>query len=253
MRCKPVFMLIGVAIAISILLKFTVFNSTTQKLTVSCNLDSCNSPSVIVLHGLVRSAASMNKMSQALNRAGYHVCNIQYPSRKYGIKQLAIDFVYPEINKCLPNTTSEINFVTHSMGGIILRQLAQTTDLKIHRAVMLSPPNQGSELVDKLKVVPLFAIINGQAGLSLGTELESVPNTLGRINFSTGIITGDRSHNLFYSYLIPGADDGKVAINRARVEGMQDFLIVPYSHSFIMNKDIVIQKTIQFLQSEKFN
>ncbi len=78
-------------------------------------------------------------------------------------------------------------------------------EFNIGHAVMLSPPNKGSELVDKLNIIPFFKLINGEAGLSLGTEINSVPNSLGRVNFDLSAIIGDRSYNPFYSYLIPGA------------------------------------------------
>lgn len=205
-----------------------------------------------MLHGLVRSSDSMNKVSQALNTSGYDVCNVQYPSRKYSVVELAQDFVYPAIQKCFEHTDEPLNFVTHSMGGIVVRQLATLTDLKLGRVVMLSPPNHGSELVDKLKGIPFFKLINGEAGLSLSTEATSVPNSLGRVMFETGIIVGNKSFNPIYSALIPGEDDGKVSVESAKVTGMKDFLIVPYSHSFIMNKDDVIQETISFLKHGQF-
>ena len=249
---KQIIFLSITAIAILLWLKFFIFKGKSQKLTANCNIEVCRDRSVVVLHGLVRSSASMNKISRALNAAGYTVCNIQYPSRRYSIEKLAVNWVYPEIEKCLPNLEQKLDFVTHSMGGIIVRQLAQSTDIKINRVVMLSPPNQGSELVDKLKEIPFFKLINGEAGLSLGTEENSVPNRLGRVNFETGVIIGDRSYNLLYSYLITGADDGKVSVERARVEGMKDFLVVPYSHSFIMNGETAIEQTINFLKSGNF-
>lgn len=93
---------------------------------------------------------------------------------------------------------------------------------------------------------------NGEAGLSLVTTPNSAPNSLGAVNFETGIITGDRSYNPFYSYLIPGADDGKVAVSRAKVSGMKDFIIIPHSHSFIMNSDVAIAQTINFLKHGEF-
>lgn len=211
-----------------------------------------NAPQVTVLHGLVRSSSSMNKVSQALKNSGYEVCNVQYPSRKYSVVELADEFVYPAIQKCFEHTDQPINFVTHSMGGIVVRQLATLTELKISRVVMLSPPNHGSELVDKLQSIPFFKRINGEAGLSLGTETTSVPNSLGEVMFEAGIIVGNKSYNPIYSALIPGEDDGKVSIESAKVAGMKDFLIVPYSHSFIMNKDYVIQQTISFLKYGQF-
>lgn len=244
--------LMGMAIASVILLKLLITQNITQKLIAPCHDHLCSNQ-VVVLHGLVRSSASMNKISQALNAAGYTVCNLQYPFRKHSIKTIALDFVVPEIKKCLPNFEQPINFVTHSMGGIIVRELGRSTKLKINRTVMLSPPNHGSELVDKLKVIPLFKLINGEAGLSLGTKVNSIPNTLGAVDFETGIIVGDRSYNPIYSYLIPGIDDGKVSIASARVEGMKDLLIVPQSHSLIMNSELVIEQTINFINSGKFN
>jgi len=228
----------------------------TQKLIAECDAETnCQQKTAVVLHGLVRSSASMSKMAQALQQVGYDVCNIQYPSRKHSIKKLAVDFVEPEVTKCLGkrNRNSNIDIVTHSMGGIIVRQLDKSSNLKINRVVMLSPPNHGSELVDQLKIFPFFELINGEAGLSLGTDVDSVPNTLGETNFEVGIIIGNKSLNPLYSYLILGADDGKVSVASAKLPQMQDFLIVPHSHSFIMNNDEVIEQTINFLEYGKFN
>jgi len=193
----------------------------------------------------------MNKVSQALSTSGYDVCNVQYPSRKHSVAKLAQDFIYPAIQKCF-EIDEPVNFVTHSMGGIVVRQLIPSTDMKINRVVMLSPPNHGSELVDKLKIIPFFKLINGEAGLSLGTEATSIPNSLGKVTFETGIIIGNKSFNPFYSALIPGEDDGKVSVESAKVSGMTDFLIVPHSHSFIMNKNDVIQQTLNFLKHGQF-
>ena len=241
--------------AISILFKFFFFKGTTKKLEAICDKkQQCPTISkVVVLHGLVRSSNSMNKVSQALSNSGYEVCNVQYPSRKHSVAKLAQNLVYPTIKQCF-EINEPLNFVTHSMGGIVARQLAASTDLdlKISRVVMLSPPNHGSELVDKLNVVPFFKLINGEAGLSLGTEPKSVPNSLGKVTFETGIIVGNKSFNPIYSALIPGEDDGKVSVESAKVAGMKDFLVLPHSHSFIMNKNDVIQQTISFLKHGKF-
>ena len=243
-----------IVLSVNILLKLFLFRGATQKLVAKCDPESrCKQQPVVVLHGLVRSAASMAKISRAINNEGYAVCNVQYPSRKKPIAELAVDFVYPEIKQCFPNTQQPLNFVTHSMGGIIVRQLAKSTDLNINRVVMLSPPNQGSELVDKLQIIPIFKFINGEAGLSLNTKPDSVPNALGQVDFELGIVTGNKSLNPLYSYIIPGEDDGKVGVNRAKIARMNDFLVVPQSHSFIMNNDAAIEQTLNFLDRGKFN
>lgn len=208
---------------------------------------------VVLLHGLARTAGSMDSMSKTLSKAGYQVCNIDYPSRKYRIEKLTSEFVVPEIQHCFGDALTHVHFVTHSLGGIIVRQLAaEHQQINIGRVVMLSPPNQGSEVVDKLGTWGLFEWINGPAGKQLGTTEEAVPNQLGPATFELGIITGNRSINLILSTLIPGPDDGKVSIKNARLDGMQDFLVVGQTHPFIMANDTVQSQTLHFLQNGHF-
>lgn len=208
---------------------------------------------VVVLHGLARSSASMGRMARSLEAAGFNVCNVAYPSRRHAIAILATDFVAPEISRCFPAGNIPIHFVTHSVGGIVVRDLAASGAFQnFGRVVMLSPPNQGSEVVDKLGHLWLFKAINGPAGAELGTGPDAVPQQLGPAPFEVGVITGTRTINPFLSMLIPGSDDGKVAVERARLEGMRDFLVVEASHPFIMNNRTAIAQTIHFLRFGSF-
>ncbi len=208
---------------------------------------------VVLLHGLARTAGSMDSMEKNLSKAGFRVCNIDYPSRKHRIEKLTSEFIVPDIQKCFGDALTPVHFVTHSLGGIIVRQLAaEHQQIKIGRVVMLSPPNQGSEVVDKLGTWGLFEWINGPAGKQLGTTEEAVPNQLGPATFELGIITGNRSINLILSTLIPGPDDGKVSIKNAQLDGMQDFLVVGQTHPFIMANDTVQSQTLHFLQNGHF-
>lgn len=214
---------------------------------------SSNGETVVVLHGLARSSASMSHMVRALEKTGYHVCNISYPSRDHSIEVLTTQFVAPAVRACLSNKTDKAHFVTHSMGGVIVRQLAKSaTDLRIGRVVMLSPPNHGSEVVDKLGQLSLFRAINGPAGLQLATREDSVPRSLGSASFDVGIITGSRTINPFLSLLIPGEDDGKVSIESAKLEGMTGFCVMPATHPFIMKNKSVIEQTLAFLAKGRF-
>ena len=195
----------------------------------------------------------MSRMTRSLEAAGYHVCNVPYPSRKHSIEVLASDFVAPAVRACRSNESETVHFVTHSLGGIIVRQLAKSeADLKIGRVVMLSPPNHGSEVVDKLGTLSLFALINGPAGLQLATGEEYVPRSLGPASFDVGVITGSRTVNPILSLLIPGDDDGKVSIESAKLEGMKDFCVIPSSHTFIMNNKRAIAQALAFLAEGKF-
>jgi len=208
---------------------------------------------VIVLHGLGRSNRSMDKMAEALTAAGYRVYNELYPSREKTIEELSMDAVPAGLSWCAVGPGEKVHFVTHSMGGIMLRfYLEQESIPALGRVVMLSPPNQGSELVDRLSGWPGFGLVAGVAGYQLGTGPESLPLKLGPADFEVGIIAGNRSFNPVYSSLVDGEDDGKVAPDEARLEGMSDFLVVPSSHSFIMNSDEVIAQSLHFLEHGKF-
>src|ERR1017187_1022949 len=208
---------------------------------------------VILLHGLCRTSRSMVKMEHALTNAGYKVRNVDYPSRTASIQKLADDAIGKAVNDCRQDGATKINFVTHSLGGILVRSyLARYSIPNLGRVVMLAPPNQGSEVVDKLGSWWAFQNLNGPAGKELGTDKNSTPNKIGPANFCVGVIAGDRSINWINSLLIPGRDDGKVSIERTKLAGMTDHIVIPTAHPFIMRNREAIRQTIQFLRTGSF-
>jgi triacylglycerol lipase len=209
---------------------------------------------VILLHGLCRTSRSMVKMERALTDAGYQVRNVDYPSRTASVQTLADDAIGKVVGECQRDGATKIDFVTHSLGGILVRSyLARHKIPTLGRVVMLAPPNQGSEVVDKLGWLFLFKWINGPAGNELGTDKNSAPDKLGPANFPVGIIAGDRSINWINSLLIAGADDGKVSVERTKLAGMTDHIVIHATHPFIMKNREVIRQTIQFLRNGNFD
>lgn len=208
---------------------------------------------VILLHGLGRTDWSMIRMSNALSRAGYGVENLGYPSTEYSIDHLAENQLAPALERCCSGERGKVHFVTHSMGGIVLRYYLETHELEhLGRVVMLSPPNQGSEVADWVAENEMLQRLVGPSVEQLGTEPTSVPNQLGPVDFELGIIAGDRTLNPLFSRIIPGIDDGKVAVESAKVDGMADFLVVPHSHTYIMLQEDVIDQVVHFLLNGEF-
>ena len=197
----------------------------------------------------------MDSMQQHLLAAGYHTVNLGYPSTRASIEEIVAAHFPPALKRCQQFSPSRVHFVSHSLGGIVLRSYFKENELdNMGRVVMLSPPNQGSEAADSLKDWWLYRWINGPAGQQLTTAKDSIPNRLGPVDYSVGVITGDRYFFFDYwlSTIIPGADDGKVSIASSRLEGMDDFLVVHKSHPFIMDDAYVQEETLHFIQNGVF-
>lgn len=208
--------------------------------------------SVIVVHGLGRTPASMAILVSRLKSAGFRVVSFGYPSTSEPMEAL-VDRLRAEVARCCGDEKQTVHFVTHSMGGVLVRSyLSRQPQAHSGRVVMLSPPSQGSELVDAFADSPLLRSVLGPAGSKLGTDSASIPNQLGAVRFRLGIIAGDRSINLLGSWLIPGPDDGKVGVDRAKVEGAADFLVVSATHTFIMNRRDVADEVVHFLRLGRF-
>jgi len=209
---------------------------------------------VILLHGLCRTPRSMAKMERALTEAGYRVRNVGYPSRTASVQQLADDAIGKAIADCQQDGAAKIDFVAHSLGAILVRSyLARHSVPSLGRVVMLAPPNQGSEVTDKLGGWFLYRWINGPAGVELGTGTNSIPNKLGPVTYPAGVIAADLSINWINSLLIPGRDDGKVSVERTGLAGMRDHVVIHTAHPFIMRNREAIRQTIQFLRTDGFD
>jgi len=211
-------------------------------------------PTVVLLHGLNRTRCSMARLEAALAARGRRVVNLGYPSAAHGVKALAALLLDRLQRCCEADLARGLDFVTHSLGGILVRALAaRVPALPIRRVVMLAPPNRGSELADVLRDSAAYRLLTGPVGQQLGTGADSVPNRLGAVDFELGIIAGRTSLNPLHSWLIPGPDDGTVAVARTRVDGMRDHVLVDASHSFIVYDPEAVRQALHFLDHGRFD
>jgi len=193
----------------------------------------------------------MQKLQTALEKEGFEVINYDYPSSKADIKSLALESVSDAISLCSEDT-SAIHFITHSMGGVLVRAYLNEHSIdKLGRVVMLGPPNQGSQIVDKIGNLPGFKRLNGPAGLELGTQ--GIVKEFKAIDFELGIIAGTRSIDPVGYFMLPRPNDGKVSVESTKIKGMKAHLVMPVTHSFMMQNSKVIKECIHFLKEGRFS
>lgn len=213
------------------------------------NFPITNKQCVVLVHGLWRSAWAMRSIENDLNDFGYQTVNISYPSTSMSIPEIAESFLPPAINECQQGAAEQIHFVSHSMGGIVVRQYLQTNHLPLgSKVVMLSPPNQGSELSEKFGDAVWYQQIVGPAGVSLSTKEGGIIPKLKAIKEPVGIIAAYRAWSLWPSSWLPKPNDGTVSVESMKLAEMDDFVLIKNGHA-MMRFDSDIHQQIRFFLS----
>jgi pimeloyl-ACP methyl ester carboxylesterase len=212
---------------------------------------STDAEQVVLLHGLGRTENAMWYLRQRLVEEGYRVVNVGYPSRSESPESL-VDHIRTEIEEGI-DSGRRVHFVTHSLGGLLARAYLQDRPIEtLGRVVMLGPPNKGSEIVDEIGDHWLVREVIGPTGSLLGTGPDGLPRRLEPPYYEVGVIAGNFSFNPIGSNLIPGEDDGTVAVESTKLEGMTDFRVFSVSHTFLAYDNEVADQAIHFLQHGRF-
>ncbi len=206
---------------------------------------------VVLLHGLALPTLSMGRLVGDLRRDGYRVRNVGYPTRPHDVKSLVERFVAPAVAAC--GGERPVHVVTHSMGGLLIRCYLQSARLpRGSRIVMLAPPNQGSEVADRLRDWLPYRLLFGAVGQQLGTGPDGIARQLGPIDAEIGVIAANRTIQPWFSSLFPGDNDGAVSVASTRLPEMRDFIVVESSHTLMLLRSEVSRQVRHFLAQGRF-
>jgi len=209
---------------------------------------------VVLLHGISRTSRSLRKMQTAIEASGLATLNVGYASRRKTLQALAED-IRPAIERFADSTEGSIHFVGHSMGGLLARvYLGRYRPKRLGRVVMLGTPNGGSEIADRLKHIGAYRAWFGPAGQQLITTRDATLDAiLPPVDYSVGVIAGDRSIYPISSVFLPKPHDGRVSVENTRLDGMVDHVVIGVSHPSLARSRLAIDQTIAFLRHGRFN
>jgi len=209
---------------------------------------------VVLLHGISRTSRSFRKMQAAIEAAGFATLNIGYASRSKALEALAAD-IHPAIERFIADIEGRVHFVGHSMGGLLARvYIAKHRPESLGRVVMLGTPNGGSEIADRLKNAFFYRAWFGPAGQQLVTRRDAATEAmLPAVDYPVGVIAGNRSVDPISSVFLPKPHDGRVSVEKTRLDGMTDHIIIGTSHPWLPMNGRAIERAIAFLRDGSFN
>jgi pimeloyl-ACP methyl ester carboxylesterase len=209
---------------------------------------------VVLLHGLGRTGMSMRVIAAALRKAGYPTLSPWYGLRRSMPEIVA--YLRPRIAEFAAAHPGPLHIVTHSLGGLVSRAIINAhRPEQLGRVVMLAPPNAGSELADFVFSLGLDKLILGPVGPHLRTSrADEHEGELGQVDFDLGVIAGDLPLDpIIAPLLLPGANDGKVAVEATKIDGMRDHIVLPVQHTFMVQDSRVIEQIKAYLATGAFS
>ena len=188
----------------------------------------------------------MVPIALAARRRGYRVINWRYRSTRRSIAG-HVDAFARDVAPRLANAP-RVHFITHSLGGIIVRHFLAAHPLpNLGRVVMLAPPNGGSEVADRLE--PALGCVMKPLRELRTEAARAFPSA----NYPVAVIAGSRSHiPLFSQWMNRVPNDGVVSVERTRLANMTDFVVLRHTHTFLPWAPDAIRHAMAFIEQGRF-
>ena len=222
----------------SLLLQFYLITSATHK--------------VYILHGYAGSLLQMEKIYKGLKHEGYDAENYTYPSFKESIDSIGHD-LYVKVKQ---ENYDTVSFVTHSMGGLVVRSMYQYLDTTSHfpfifRFVMLAPPNKGTEMADFFSKSYISSYLGPNVVL-MKTDSNSYTFKLPVPTCEVGLIVGIKGKKPWFNPFMKDDNDGTVTMKEAILGNEKEITTIKSMHILMPLKKKVVMLVNRFIKTGSF-
>jgi len=202
---------------------------------------------VVLVHGLWVHGIAMALMRRRVARGGFRVFAYSYPSVRLTLAENAERLA----RYCREIGAPRLNFVGHSLGGlIVLRMLEGAYGIQPGRVVLAGAPVAGSYAALRLARLP-----GGRAALgrSLMEWLES-KSPVSLTGCDIGVIAGRMpvGAGRIVAPGLPGPNDGAVRVEETHLPAMRDHIVLNVSHSGMLVSRAVAHQVCVFLRNGAF-
>ncbi len=243
---------ITVLFGILVLISFNLFAVPPKQSTPNSQSEiSTSDEIVILLHGALKSSYSMHRIDKAFQKEGYQTFNWNYDSNDVTVVRNAA--LLDSIIRTKKYDHLKMNFVTHSMGALIVRYYLEKYQPKhLGRLVMIAPPNQGSRLATRLQDFPPFKWVYRKTVHYLVTGEDAFAPNAGIPQCEFGIIAGGTGDKYGFTWYLPGDDDGTISVDQTHLQGASDFIVLHHIHSVLPLEEDTIEQTVYFIENGRF-
>ena len=200
---------------------------------------------VVLVHGIWVRGYIMRHLAESLQQAGFQTTIYSYPSTRYSLKQQShylADFLVQQ-------NIEQAHFVAHSMGGLVLRHLADHQPERIDTTVTVASPHQGSLVATSIRKKHLGWLLGKSYEQGLDGCLPDWP-----AEKPLGSLAGDQSMGLGRLFAkFPLANDGSVGVEETCLPAMREHRVLHHSHTGILYADDTACEIAHFLRYRCFS
>ncbi|MBQ3349823.1 MAG: hypothetical protein IJG38_05440 [Thermoguttaceae bacterium] len=228
-----------------------------EKIKQARRLPPMRGRAVILVHGFLGNYKLLDKLGNRLRQSGRYdqVIQAAYPSTQGSLEAHAAWM--ERLISSLDGITT-IDFVAHSMGGLVIRSYMSGRGNKLGirpdprrfgRVVFIGTPNYGTYTAQyHYQTNPLAKDFAGASLYEMGEGWKEFSKGLIVPPCPYGVIAGGTPDGKGHCGGLRGDDDGVVELSSTRLSGSSDYKVLFYKHNALLNQPETAEMVNRFLE-----